>query len=73
MEISPRDANIGMWHMEIGRSLLAVTRYDAAVQEGLKAINSGYRTPQSYASLASTRGAAEQGSEAKAALAEAMK
>ena len=35
----PRDPNIGIWHMEIGRSLLALTRYDAAIQEGLKAID----------------------------------
>ena len=41
MKISPRDPNIGIWHMEIGRSLLALTRYDAAIQEGLKAINFG--------------------------------
>ena len=47
MKISPRDPNIGIWHMEIGRSLLALTRYDAAIQEGLKAIDSGYRTAQS--------------------------
>ncbi len=73
MEISPRDANIGMWHMEIGRSLLALTRYDAAIQEGLKAIDSGYRTPQSYASLAAFYAAANRAPEAKAALAAAMK
>ena len=41
MKISPRDPNIGIWHMEIGRSLLALTRYDAAIQEGLKAIELG--------------------------------
>ena len=35
MKISPRDANIGMWHMEMARALLALTRYDAAIQEGL--------------------------------------
>ena len=30
--------------MEMGRALLGLGRYDAAVQEGLKAIDSGYRT-----------------------------
>ena len=73
MRISPRDANIGMWHMEMGRALLALTQYDAAIQEGLKAINSGYRTPQSYAGLAASYAAADMAPEAKAALAEAMK
>ena len=43
MRISPRDPRLGLWHMEMGRQLLALRRYDAAVQEGLKAIDSGYR------------------------------
>jgi adenylate cyclase len=73
MKISPRDPNIGIWHMEIGRALLALTRYDASVQEGLKAIDSGYRTPQSYAGLAAFYAAADKMPEAKAAMAEAMK
>jgi adenylate cyclase len=73
MKISPRDPNIGIWHMEIGRSLLALTRYDAAIQEGLKAIDSGYRTPQSYAGLAAFYAAADKMPEATAAMAEALK
>jgi adenylate cyclase len=72
MKISPRDANIGMWHMEMARALLGLTRYDAAIQEGLKATDSGYRTGQSYASLAAFYAAADRMPEAKAALAEAM-
>ena len=43
MRISPRDSNLGVWHMEMGRELLALRRYDAAIQEGLKAIDLGYR------------------------------
>src|SRR3984957_7824024 len=73
MKISPRDPNIGIWHMEIGRSLLALTQYDAAVQEGLKAIDSGYRTAESYACLAAFYAAANRAPEATAAMAEAMK
>ena len=73
MKISPRDANIGMWHMEMARALLALTRDDAAIQEGLQATDSGYRTAQSYASLAAFYAAADKIPEAKAALAEAMK
>ena len=73
MKISPRDPNIGIWHMEIGRSLLALTRYDAAIQEGLKAIDSGYRTAESYACLAAFYAAANRAPEATAAMAEAMK
>ena len=73
MKISPREPNIGLWHMEIGRSLLALTRYDAAIQEGLKAIDSGYRTAESYACLAAFYAAANRVPEATAAMAEAIK
>ena len=73
MRISPRDSSIGLWHMEMGRELLALRRYDAAIQEGLKAIDSGYRTVLSYAALAAFYAAADKMPEAKAALAEAMK
>jgi adenylate cyclase len=73
MRISPRDSNVGTWHMEMGRDLLALRRTDAAVEEGLKAIDSGYRTAQSYMALAAFYAAADKAPEAKAALAEAMK
>jgi predicted Zn-dependent protease len=59
--------------MEMGRHLLALNRHDAAIQEGLKAIDSGYRTVLSYTSLAAFYAAADKMPEAKSALAEAMK
>ena len=73
MRISPRDSNIGVWFMQMGIELLALGRYDAAIQEGLKAIDSGYRTVLSYTALAAFYAAADKAPEAKAALAEAMK
>jgi adenylate cyclase len=73
MRISPRDSNIGVWHMDMGRDLLALRRTDAAVQEGLKATDLGFRQDVSYAALAAFYAAAEKPQEAKAALAEAMK
>ena len=73
MQISPRDSRLGVWHMDMGRDLLALRRTDAAVQEGLKAIDSGYRTVLSYAALAAFYGTADKAREAKAALAEAVK
>ena len=73
MRISPRDAGIGLWRMEMGRDLLALRRFEAAVQEGLKAIDSEYRTAISYASLAAFYAAADKTPEAKAMLAEALK
>jgi adenylate cyclase len=72
MRISPRDSNIGVWFMQMGIELLALGRYDAAIQEGLKAIDSGYRTVLSYTSLAAFYAAAGKMPEAKAAMAEAM-
>jgi adenylate cyclase len=51
MRISPRDSSLGIWHTNLGRALLALRRYDAAIQEGLKAIDSGYRTVLTYAGL----------------------
>ncbi len=72
MRISPRDSHIGLWHMDMGRQLLALGRYDAAIQEGLKAIDSGYHTVLSYTALAAFYAAADKTPEAKAALAEAM-
>jgi adenylate cyclase len=73
LRISPRDAHIGLWHMQMGRELLALRRYDEAIQEGLKAIDSEYRTVLSYTALAAFYAAVDKMPEAKAALAEAMK
>jgi adenylate cyclase len=67
MRISPRDSHIGLWYMQIGRELLALRRYDAAIQEGLKAIDSGYRTVLSYTALAAFYAAVDKAPEAKAA------
>jgi adenylate cyclase len=73
MRISPRDSNLGLWHAEMGRDLLALRRPEAAVQEGLKAVDLGYGTFYTYANLAAFYAAADKIPEAKAALAEAMK
>ena len=58
----------------MGRQFLALRQYEAAIQEGLKAIDSaGYRAATSFAALAAFYAAADKAPEAKAALAEAMK
>ena len=59
--------------MEMGRAAPGAASNDAAIQEGLKAINSGYRTVLAYTALAAFYAAADKMPEAKAALAEAMK
>ena len=73
IRISPRDSYIGIWYMQIGLELLALGRYDEAIQEGLKAVDSGYHTVLSYTALAAFYAAADRAPEAKTALAEAMK
>jgi adenylate cyclase len=73
MKISPHDTSIGVWYMQMGRELLALRRYSEAIDEGLKAVDSGYHTVLSYTALAAFYAAADKGLEAKAALAEAMK
>jgi adenylate cyclase len=73
VRISPRDSSIGVWYMQMGRELLALSRYNEAIEEGLKAVDSGYRTVLSYTALAAFYAAADKTPEAKAALAEAMK
>ena len=71
--ISPRDSNLGVWQTEMGRALMGLGRYDAAVQEGLIGIDSGFRTVMSYTALAAFYAAADKMPEAKATMAEAMK
>jgi adenylate cyclase len=73
IRISPRDPYIAVWHMQIGRELLALRRYNEAIEEGLKAVDLGYHTVLSYTALAAFYAAADKTPEAKAALAEAMK
>jgi TolB-like protein/DNA-binding winged helix-turn-helix (wHTH) protein len=73
IRISPRDSYIGIWYMQIGLELLALGRYDEAIQEGLKAVDSGYHTVLSYTALAAFYAAVDRAPEAKVALAEAMK
>ena len=73
IRISPRDSYIGIWYMQMGLELLARGRYDAAIEKGLKAVDSGYRTVLSYTALAAFYAAAGKAPEAKAALAEAVK
>jgi adenylate cyclase len=73
IRISPRDSYIGIWYMQMGLEFLALGRYDEAIQEGLKAVDSGYHTVLSYTALAAFYAAADKAPQAKAALAEAMK
>jgi adenylate cyclase len=72
MRISPRDSSIGVWYMEMGRQLLALGQTEDAIQEGLKAVDSGYRTVLAYTALAAFYASADKMPEAKSALAQAV-
>jgi hypothetical protein len=52
---------------------LGLKRHGEPIQEGLKAIDEGYRTIIGYTALAAFYGAADKIPEAKSALAEAIK
>jgi adenylate cyclase len=71
--ISPRDSNLGVWQTEMGRALMGLRQYEAAVQDGLIGIDSGFRTVVSYTALAAFYAAADKMPEAKATMAEALK
>ena len=73
IRISPRDTYVGIWYMQMGLELLALGRYDEAIEEGLKAVDLGYHTVLSYTALAAFYAAADKMPEAKAGLAEAMR
>ena len=51
--------------MQMGIELLALGRYDAAIQEGLKAINSGFGPPQSCRPRGLVRRGAQGGGEGR--------
>jgi tetratricopeptide (TPR) repeat protein len=72
MRISPRDSSIGVWYMEMGRQLFALGQHEDAIQEGLKAVDSGYRTVLAYTALAAFYASADKMPEAKSALAQAV-
>src|SRR5260370_35580985 len=73
MQLSPRDALIGAFHVEAGDAEISLGHFDAAIDEYRKAIDSGYRTFFAYTNLAAAYAHAGKMDEAKAALAEARR
>ena len=43
MRLSPRDPSIGVWHNFMAEAELGLGQFDAAIDEGNKAIDAGYR------------------------------
>jgi adenylate cyclase len=71
MRLSPRDPDIGTWHMYMGDAELGPGNFDAAIAEYRKAIDAGYRTFIPYADMAAALALAGRTDEAKAALTQA--
>ena len=71
MRLSPRDPEIGYWHMQLGAAELSLMHFDADIEEQQKAINAGYRTYLPYAQLAAAYALGGKNEETKSALAEA--
>jgi adenylate cyclase len=71
MRLSPRDPDLGTWHMYMGDAELGPGNFDAAIAEYRKAIDAGYRTFIPYADMAAALALAGRMDDAKAALAQA--
>jgi adenylate cyclase len=71
--LSPRDPNVGVFHVEIGDAELDQGHVDAAIEEYRKAIDFGLRRFFVYANLAAAYAQAGRMDEAKATLVEARR
>ena len=73
MRLSPRDPDLGAWHLDLGDAELGLGHYDAAAEEFHKADNTdccGEAGPLSLAAVYALQGKMD---EAKSALAEARR
>jgi adenylate cyclase len=71
MRLSPRDPDIGVFHVDAGDAELGLGHFDAAIDEFHKALDSGYRAFYAYSNLAAAYAHAGKMDEAKTALSEA--
>jgi adenylate cyclase len=73
MQLSPRDPQIGLWHVNLGDVELGEKHFDAAVDEFHKAIDAGFRPYIPYADLAAAYALQGKMEEAKSSLEEARR
>jgi hypothetical protein len=73
MQLSPRDPDIGNWHLALGSAELGLGHVDAAIDEFHKTDNGGCCDVASLVSLAAAYALAGKMEEAKSALAEARR
>jgi adenylate cyclase len=73
MRLSPRDPDVGSWHVDIGDAEISLDHFDAAIDAYRKAIDLGVQQFFVYTKLAAAYAHAGKMDEAKAALAEARR
>jgi TolB-like protein/Flp pilus assembly protein TadD len=73
MRLSPRDPDMGLWHLDLGSAELGLGHYEAAIEEFRKADNSGCCGDAPPISLVAAYALAGKVDEAKSALAEARR
>jgi adenylate cyclase len=73
MRLSPRDPRKAIWYGYLGTAEFAQGRYDAAIDEYHKALDTGYRVALIYLRLAAALALEGKMEEAKTALAEARR
>jgi adenylate cyclase len=73
MRLSPRDPDVGSWHVDIGDAEISLGHFDAAIDAYRKAIDLGVQQFFVYTNLAAAYAHAGKMDEAKAALAEARR
>ena len=73
IRLSPRDPQLGVFHVEAGAAELNLGHVEAAIDEYRKAIGSGLNTYYLYANLAAAYALAGNMNEARSALAEARR
>jgi tetratricopeptide (TPR) repeat protein len=71
IQLSPRDPNIGFWHVDLGDAEINLGRFDAAIDEYRKALDMGLQAYFVRTNLAAAYAQADKMDEAKAELAKA--
>ena len=73
VRLSPRDPNIGLFHVNLGDPELGLGHFDAAIDEYYRAIDAGLHNNIPYQDLAAAYALEGKMDEAKTALAEALR
>jgi adenylate cyclase len=73
IRLSPRDYLLGPWLMHLGRAHFGLGQYAVAVQDELRALDTGFHSFQPYLALAAAYAANGEDDKAKRAMSDALK